>query len=265
MPLIWKLRTRELVFTGVPLFMGIINVTPDSFSDGGHYLSVSDAVKRAKSLIAQGAAILDLGGESTRPGFADVNVEDELRRVLPALIAIREAIDDIVPISIDTTKVPVAAAALAAGAEIVNDISSCENSDMIELIRESKAGLCIMHRDVDPNPTDPPPMRDIVEIVSEFLKKRRNKLVALGIDAKQIAIDPGIGFGKTPNENWTLIEQIESLQQLSAPILVGHSRKRFLSERFPDREAGTQHVTKMLQKRGVSIVRLHVLPVNNTK
>lgn len=244
--------------------MGIVNVTPDSFSDGGRYLETSAAVDRALQLVAAGAGILDIGGESTRPGSDGVSADEELRRLVPVVEKIFDTVqktlpkDVFVPISIDTTKAEVAAECLRIGAEIVNDVSACSDPEMVRVLKETGAGYCFMHCVGTPKTMQENPLyENVVEDVFKFLKNGRQKLIDAGIEPQRIAIDPGLGFGKTTEHNWAIVDHIERFHELDAPILVGHSRKRFVAATFDDRDAGTRIITKKLLERGVHIVRLH--------
>jgi dihydropteroate synthase len=259
----WKLRTQTLSLTGQPVFMGIVNVTPDSFSDGGRYFETSAAVDHALQLIADGAGILDIGGESTRPGSDSVEVEEELRRIIPVVTAIVEAIppNKQVPISIDTTKPLVAAETIQAGAEIINDVSPETDPAMLRVLLETGAGYCVMHSQGLPKTMQlNPQYNDVVAEVFEILKRRRKELINAGIEPERIAVDPGLGFGKTTEHNWKLVENIEQFHDLESPLLVGHSRKKFITETFENREIGTNFVTQKLVEKKVSIIRLHELP-----
>jgi dihydropteroate synthase len=245
--------------------MGIVNVTPDSFSDGGRYFETSAAVDHALQLIADGAGILDIGGESTRPGSDSVEVEEELRRIIPVVTAIVEAIppNKRIPISIDTTKPLVAAETIQAGAEIINDVSPETDSAMLRVLLETGAGYCVMHSQGLPKTMQlNPQYNDVVAEVFKILKRRRKELINAGIEPERIAVDPGLGFGKTTEHNWKLIENIEQFHDLESPLLVGHSRKKFITETFENREIGTNFVTQKLVEKKVSIIRLHELPKN---
>jgi dihydropteroate synthase len=257
--MIWKIRTKTLTL-GNPTWMGIVNVTPDSFSDGGRFLEPSAAVEQALWLIENGADIIDLGGESTRPGSDGISAAGELHRILPVLRQLRKYQPD-VPISVDTTKTEVAREVLAAGADIINDVSGLSDPEMITVLRETGAGYCLMHTQGIPKTMqDDPQYGDVVGEVFEFLKNRRKILIESGIEPGAIAIDPGLGFGKTLEHNWQLVENIAYFHHLEAPILVGHSRKRFISERFADREEGTRLVSRQLIECGVHILRVHEVP-----
>jgi dihydropteroate synthase len=239
--------------------MGIVNVTPDSFSDGGQFLEPSSAVDHALRLIAEGADIIDLGGESTRPGSEGISVEEELHRVLPVLRQLRKCQPD-VPISVDTTKADVAREVLAAGADIINDVSGLSDPEMLAVLRETGGGYCLMHtRGVPKTMQDDPQYEDVVGEVFGFLKDQRAMMITSGIAPESIAVDPGLGFGKTSEHNWQLVENIADFHRLGAPILVGHSRKRFIAERFADREEGTRLVSRRLIEGGVHILRVHTV------
>ncbi|MDR0335999.1 MAG: dihydropteroate synthase [Planctomycetaceae bacterium] len=259
----WKLRTQTLDFVGRPIFMGIVNVTPDSFSDGGRYFETSAAVDRALQLVADGAGILDIGGESTRPGSDGISATEELRRVIPVVTAIIEAMpkNQRVPISIDTTKPLVAAETIQAGAEIINDVSPETDSAMIRVLLETGAGYCVMHSQGSPKTMQlNPQYNNVVTDVFEILKRRRKELIAFGVEPERIAVDPGLGFGKTTEHNWELIENIEQFHNLESPLLVGHSRKKFVADTFENREIGTNFVTQKLVAKKVSVIRLHEIP-----
>ena len=254
--MLWKCRSKTLALN-TPAWMGIVNVTPDSFSDGGSFLEPSSAVDRALRLIADGADIIDLGGESTRPGSEGISAEEEFRRVLPVLRQLRKCQPD-VPISVDTTKANVAREVLATGADIINDVSGLADPEMIEVLRSTGAGYCLMHTQGIPKTMqENPQYENVVAEVFEFLKHRRIFMIESGIAPEAIAVDPGLGFGKTSEHNWQLVTNIASFRCLAAPIVVGHSRKRFLSERFADREEGTRRVSQLLIAGGVHIVRVH--------
>ncbi|MDR2115672.1 MAG: dihydropteroate synthase [Planctomycetaceae bacterium] len=264
----WKLRTQTLTATEQPVFMGIVNVTPDSFSDGGRYFETSAAVDHALQLLADGAGILDIGGESTRPGSDSVEVKEELRRVIPVVRAIAEAMppNKHIPISIDTTKPQVAAETIQAGAEIINDVSPETNPAMLHVLLETGAGYCVMHSQGSPKTMQlNPQYNNVVEDVFEILKRRRQELLNAGIEPERIAVDPGLGFGKTTKHNWELVENMERFHDLAAPLLVGHSRKKFIAETFENRENGTMYVTQKLVEKKVFVIRLHEIPKELTK
>jgi dihydropteroate synthase len=254
--MIWKLRTKTLALHR-PLWMGIVNVTPDSFSDGGQFYNPAAAVDHAMQLIADGAGIIDIGGESTRPGAEGISAEEELRRIMPVLRQLRKRQPDI-PISIDTSKADVAREVLVAGADIINDVSGLSDSEMLAVLQKTAAGYCLMHTQGTPKTMqNNPAYENVVAEVLTFLKNRRAMMIESGIAAESIAVDPGLGFGKTSAHNWQLVENIDCFHCLSAPIVAGHSRKRFISERFADREEGTRQASRQLLASGVHVLRVH--------
>ena len=245
----WKCRTKTLPLD-TPIWMGIVNVTPDSFSDGGQFLAPSSAIAQALRLIRDGAGIIDIGGESTRPGAKGISAEEELHRILPVLQQLRKELPDIL-ISVDTAKAVIAREVLEEGADIINDVSGLSDPDMISVLRLTGAGYCLMHMQ------DNPQYEDVVAEVLAFLKNRRKMMIESGIVPETIAVDPGLGFGKTSAHNWQLVENISCLHRLESPVLAGHSRKRFIAERFSDREEGTRFVSQQLIANGVHILRVH--------
>jgi dihydropteroate synthase len=257
----WQLRSMELCFGDLPSLMGIINVTPDSFSDGGHFLEPRAAIEQGRKLVEQGAAILDIGGESTRPYSCPVDAAEELRRVLPVVQALCEQTP--VPVSIDTSKAKVAAEALAAGAQIINDVTGLQGDPaMIGVAVEAQAGVCVMHMQGTPQTMqDDPQYRNVVQDIHDYLFRRRDHLVQQGLDAARICLDPGIGFGKTHEHNLTLLSQCGQYHRLACPLLVGHSRKGFiareLGDKAADRTAATIGVSLALARQGVQILRVH--------
>lgn len=268
----WRLRSRTLPFGQLPLLMGILNATPDSFSDGGRFLDAKAAVEHALRLVAEGADLLDVGGESTRPGAASVDVQEELRRVVPVVEELCKKTD--VPVSIDTSKATVARHAIDAGAEIVNDVTALAGDpDMIPLAVETGCGVCAMHvRGTPRTMQENPVYDDVVAEVHEYLRLRRDALQAAGIEPDRIAVDPGIGFGKTTEHNLQLLSNARRFHTLGCPVLIGHSRKRFLADvtgshsrggsssaalAAVDRTAGTIGVALSLAQQGVQILRVH--------
>lgn len=257
----WRLRTTTLHFASRPKLMGIINVTPDSFSDGGQFTETSVAVDHGLRLVAEGADILDIGGESTRPYSTAVELSEELRRVLPVVQTLAEQAG--VPISIDTSKAKVAAEAISAGAEIINDVTGLEGDpDMIRVAVETGAGVCAMHMQGTPQTMqDDPRYDDVVEDIFVYLRQRRDVLQADGIAADRICLDPGVGFGKTHQHNLTLVAGCGRYHELGCPLLVGHSRKGFigkvLGDNDRDRTAGTMAVSLALARQGIQLLRVH--------
>jgi dihydropteroate synthase len=245
--------------------MGIVNVTPDSFSDGGLYLGPDAAIAHARRLAAEGAGILDVGGESTRPGAAPVAADEELRRIEPVF----EGIADVpARLSIDTSKAPVARAAIERGAVIVNDISALRaDRSMVGLIAETEVDCCLMHMLGEPRTMQRHPRYgDVVDEVKAFLEERLRFAVAEGVREERIMLDPGIGFGKTVAHNLTLLRRLAELAALGRPLVVGTSRKSFLGRILADdageRLPGTIATNVLAFERGASILRVHdVAPV----
>jgi dihydropteroate synthase len=261
----WQLATRHLVLYARPLLMGIVNVTPDSFSDGGQFYEPRAAVDHGLRLVEQGADILDIGGESTRPYSTTVELGEELTRVVSVVQSLAEQTD--VPISIDTSKAQVAAEAVAAGAEIINDVTGLEaDPQMLRVALETKAGLCVMHMQGTPQTMqDNPTYKDVVEDVLKYLRSRSEALIAAGISSDRICLDPGIGFGKTYEHNITLLAACGKFHDLGHPLLIGHSRKGFiaraLGDKQADRTAANLGVALSVASQGVQIIRVHdVLP-----
>jgi dihydropteroate synthase len=257
----WRLRSRDLVFGRRPLLMGIINVTPDSFSDGGQFLDPQAAVAHALRLIAEGADILDVGAESTRPYSTPVSADEELRRIMPVVEALVARTQ--VPLSIDTSKAAVAAEALAAGVEIVNDVTGfAGDAGMISTVLQHGAAVCAMHMQGTPQTMqDEPTYGDVVEEILQCLSGRRDALAQAGVSRDRICLDPGIGFGKTHQHNLTLLAHCSRFHALGCPLLVGHSRKGFigkvLNDKQADRLAGTIGVALSLARQGVQVLRVH--------
>jgi len=258
--------------------MGVVNVTPDSFSDGGSFLDAGAAIAHACELVAQGADILDVGGESTRPGAEPVSTEEELRRVLPVLEGIAAAGLD-AQVSIDTSKSAVARAAIAAGAVIVNDVTALRGDPaMVEAIADAGVHCCLMHMLGEPRTMQRgvggPQYKDVVDDVKQFLGERLRFAVRAGIDERRVMLDPGIGFGKTIAHNLELLERLGELTVLGRPLVVGTSRKSFLGRIVADaagetepvgperRLPGTIATNVLALERGASVFRVHdVAPV----
>ncbi len=242
--------------------MGIVNVTPDSFSDGGSFLDTEKAVTHAMQLAEEGADILDIGGESTRPGSEPVPVDEELRRVLPVIERLT-ARGCPLPISIDTTKAKVARRALQAGGVIVNDISGLRfDSEMSEVCAQFKAGVICMHMQGTPATMQQSPRyQDVVAEISAFLAERLAALEQEGIPRERVVLDPGVGFGKTAAHNLEILSRIDRFRALGRPVLIGHSRKRFLGKilgrEVEERNAGTVGVSIALAAQSVDILRVH--------
>lgn len=244
--------------------MGILNVTPDSFSDGGLFLDAEAAAKRAVEMEAAGADIIDVGGESTRPGSSGISSAEELRRILPVLEGLRGKIQ--IPISVDTSKSEVAEAAANAGAEIVNDVTGLRNDPRIgEVVRRRKLGLILMHMRGTPATMQRGPFaRDVIRDVTAGLRKSVEQAVRAGVSRAQIVIDPGIGFGKSHEQNCEIIRRLDQIAKLGFPLLVGTSRKSFLGTALKrsesDRMWGTAASVAGSILQGAHIVRVHDVP-----
>ena len=257
----WRLRSRSLELTPRPLLMGIVNVTPDSFSDGGKFFDPHQAIGHALQLVAEGADILDIGGESTRPYSQPVSYDQQLRRVLPVVTALISQVR--VPISIDTSNAAVAQACLDAGAEIINDVTGLTGDHaMVEVARHTGAAVCVMHMQGTPQTMqDEPTYTDVVAEVYAYLQSRLGALLGAGIDPQRIALDPGVGFGKTHEHNLTLLSGCWRFHELGRPLLVGHSRKGYIGKVIGDKEgdrtAGTIGVSLSLARQGVQVLRVH--------
>jgi dihydropteroate synthase len=245
----------------MPAVWGILNVTPDSFSDGGRFLAPEVAVEQALRLVQQGADVLDVGGESTRPGAQEVPVDEEIRRTAPVVRALRAA-KVTLPLSIDTRKADVARAALDAGADIVNDVSAGRHDPrLLPLVAERKAGLVVMHMRGEPATMQrAPEYRDVVAEVRAFLADRRDAALAAGVDPTRVWVDPGIGFGKTLEHNLALLQGLESFTSLG-PVRGGASRKSFLGaltgRPAPERLLGSLACAARAHHAGVAAVRVH--------
>jgi dihydropteroate synthase len=260
-PVVWSFAGQTWQLGGSPKLVGIVNVTPDSFSDGGQFLDPARAAEQGLRLAADGADLLDVGGESTRPGASPIDEAEEIRRVLP--VVERLAARGSVPISIDTTKAAVAARALDAGAVIVNDISGlCFDPGMVPLCTKTRAGVICMHMQGTPQTMQiAPHYDDVVREVSEYLGGRLTSLEESGISRERVVIDPGIGFGKTPAHNLALLKNISRLRALGRPVLIGHSRKRFLAKilgrELDETSAATIGAAVAAALLGADLLRVH--------
>lgn len=241
--------------------MGVLNTTPDSFSDGGQFVQVEAALAQARRLEAEGADILDIGGESTRPGAASVPADEEAQRVVPVIEAIRAESE--ILISVDTSKAAVAAAALEAGADIVNDVTSLGDPAMGEVVARHRAGLVLMHMQGTPRTMqEAPAYEDVVAEVVNYLRQRMEAALGSGMAVESMVMDPGIGFGKTLEHNLSLLRNLDALAVLDRPILLGVSRKSFLaritgSETIEDRLAPALALTALGRQQGARIFRVH--------
>lgn len=262
--MIWRFHGHEFDLSDRGLIVGIINATPDSFSDGGTFLDPEEACCQGLRLISEGADLLDVGGESTRPGALPVDEQEELRRVVPVIQKLRKRTG--IPISIDTSKAAVAEAALAAGADIINDVTALGGDPgMAGLAASNRVGLILMHMQGTPrtmqlNPAYPED--DIVAAVAKFLSARREAAIGSGVDSAAIILDPGLGFGKTPAHNLTLLRALPRLAGLGSPLLIGHSRKSFLgspedgNDPMPRLRRGIA-VTALARQLGARLFRVH--------
>ena len=255
------LRRRVIPTGSRTCIMGFLNVTPDSFSDGGRFLDPSRAVERAMEMVVEGADVIDIGGESSRPGSKHVSAEEELRRVMPVIQSLAGKTS--VPLSIDTWKSEVARGALAGGAQIVNDITALRgDTEMARVIAEHGAGVVLMHMKGDPGTMQDDPFYDdlLGEIIS-YLGESISIAESAGIDSARIMVDPGIGFGKTAEHNLRIIKELRKLKDLGKPLLVGTSRKSFIGEvtgrEVDERDFGTAASVAVAIQNGADMVRVH--------
>jgi dihydropteroate synthase len=262
----WKIRGEVIDLSRRGLIMGILNVTPDSFSDGGEFYLTDAAVSRGLQMIEEGADIIDVGGESTRPGADPISAEEELRRILPVIQRLRERSD--ATLSIDTSKVAVAEAALGAGAAVVNDVTGGRDDKMMSLVAESGAGFIIMHMQGEPRTMQKDPRYlDVVSEVGDFFRQQFGRALECGVDPMNVAFDPGIGFGKTPDHNFELLNALPRLRVEGRPLVVGVSRKGFLAKvggvaELEDRKTATVALTSLLRGRGADVFRVHDVKEN---
>ena len=264
---IWRIGERVFDVSRHGLIIGVLNVTPDSFSDGGEFFTQDKAIERGLVLAREGAHIIDVGGESTRPGSEPVVLEEELRRVIPVIEKLRAKVD--VPLSIDTSKAEVARAAIEAGASIVNDVTGGRGDQcMLPLIAQTKSALIIMHMQGIPRTMQiQPQYTDVVEEISDFFRQQYARAIGSNIDPMAIAFDPGIGFGKTLEHNLELLAQLERLRAHDRPLVVGVSRKSFLgkligSSEIRDRLVPGLALTSLLRARGADVFRVHDVKEN---
>lgn len=253
-------RSQQLDLA-VPRVMAVLNVTPDSFSDGGCFQDINAALSRVSEMISQGADIIDVGGESTRPGAAQVSVEEELQRVIPVIEAIHHQYPQII-ISVDTSKPEVMQAAVAAGAALINDVRALALPGALEVAADTQAAVCLMHMQGQPASMQASPSyADVLAEVNDFLTSRVNACIAAGIARERIVIDPGIGFGKTLEHNLALLAHLPALMQLELPLLVGVSRKSMigalLNRPVEQRLSGSVALATASVLAGASIIRAH--------
>ncbi len=257
---------HEISLEKKSLILGILNVTPDSCSDGNPDLTLEQAIERGLALLAEGADIIDVGGESTRPGATLVSLEEEMRRVLPVIHHLRSRTK--APISIDTSKAAVAQAAMEAGASIINDVTALSDPEMARVAALTKAGLILMHMQQTPRTMQAAPNYpndDVVSAVTHFLTEAREKALQHGVQENAIILDPGIGFGKTATHNFLLLNAIPKLTKLGSPLLIGHSRKWFLNgvpgdyspEALEKRFIPSIAVTSIARYHGAMLFRVH--------
>lgn len=263
----WKTKRRVIDVTDKGLIMGILNVTPDSFSDGGHFIDLEQAVNHAIGMLQDGAEIIDIGGESTRPGAAKVSAEDELARVVPVIKALRAASDCL--ISIDTSKAVVAEAAIEAGADIVNDVTGLMGDvNMSKVCAQSDVGVVVMHMQGTPETMqDKPVYEDVLREIRKFFEERYRTLTKLGVNPQCLCFDPGIGFGKTLEHNLLLLHGLGSLEVNNRPLMLGVSRKSMIGkvlgvEDAEERDTGTVALTAMGRHAGAKVHRVHEVKRN---
>jgi len=252
-------RNRQLDLSR-PKVMGILNITPDSFSDGGRFIGKDAALAEARAMLAAGAAILDIGGESTRPGAEEVSVHQELYRVSPVIEAIRSELDCI--ISIDSCKAQVMKEAVAAGADIINDIKALLDPGAVEVAAAAQVPVCLMHMQGQPRTMQHSPLyQDVAKEVYDFLQQRAEVCIAAGIPKSQIILDPGFGFGKSLQHNYQLLSQLSDLLGLNYPLLVGMSRKSMIGQLLQvppeERLAGSLACATIAVMKGARIIRVH--------
>jgi dihydropteroate synthase len=255
------LSAEHLLTLNSPLVMGILNITPDSFSDGGLYLIKEKALRQVERMLSEGADIIDIGGESTRPGAKKVSAMEELDRVIPIIELLQQQFD--IPISIDTNKAVVMTEAAQAGAALINDVMALQNDGALKAAQQTGLPICLMHMQGQPKTMQTEPSyQNVVEEVSTFLLQRIEQCQQYGIDKNQLIIDPGFGFGKTLTHNISLFKQLEKLKTLGYPVLVGASRKTMIAQitgkkALEQRVSGSLALACLAALKGVSIIRVH--------
>ena len=265
--MLWKARQYNIDLSERAIVMGVLNVTPDSFSDGGLWQEPASAIKHALELVEEGAEILDVGGESSRPGATPVDEAEEIRRVLPVIEALNKSTN--VPISIDTAKPAVARAALQSGASIVNDISGLRHPEMRAVVAEFKAGAVCMHMQGSPSTMqNAPRYTDVAGEIQHFFAETVTRCLASNIALEQLAFDPGIGFGKSLEHNLAILQHITEFRSLERPVVLGVSRKSFLSKLtgsadLEDRLWPTVALSAYARHHGASVLRVHDVKANS--
>ena len=241
--------------------MGVLNVTPDSFSDGGQHLGFDAAITQAQKMIDQGADMIDIGGESTRPGAQAVSAEQELARVIPVLKALKSELD--IPISVDTSKAEVMVQALAAGTDMINDVCALQNPGTLEVVAGSQSKVCLMHMQGSPRSMqENPQYTDVVEDIKRFFEARLEACAQAGIDSSRVVLDPGFGFGKTLEHNIEILQRFEEFKTFGLPLLAGLSRKSTIGAMLGDREVDGRVTGSVIGaiialNNGADIVRVH--------
>ncbi|GAB2920847.1 dihydropteroate synthase [Rheinheimera gaetbuli] len=252
-------RQRQLDLSQ-PVVMGILNVTPDSFSDGGQYTQLDAALYQAEQMLQDGALILDIGGESTRPGAADVRVQEELNRVVPVIAAIRQRFDCV--ISVDSSKAMVMSAAIAAGADIINDVRALQENGALQVAAAARVPVCLMHMQGTPRVMqEAPQYQHVAQEVMQFLLQRATECEQAGVLREHIILDPGFGFGKNLSHNYQLLAQLDGMAQQGYPLLAGMSRKSMIGQLFnipvSERLAGSLACATIAALKGARIIRVH--------
>lgn len=243
-----------------PVVMGILNLTPDSFSDGGKFTHIDAALRQTEQMLNDGASIIDIGGESTRPGAADVSLTNELSRVIPIIKAIRQRFDCV--ISIDTSKAAVMSEAIQVGADIINDVRALQEEGALEVAVASQVPVCLMHMQGAPRTMQHKPVyQDVVQEVQQFLQQRADHCIAAGVQASNIILDPGFGFGKSLNHNYLLLQQLKQFVAMGMPVLAGMSRKSMIGDllNLPagQRMIGSVACAVIAAQAGAQIIRVH--------
>jgi dihydropteroate synthase len=253
-------KIQQLLLKKRPLVMGVLNTTPDSFSDGGQFNVANHALKHVQKMIDEGADIIDVGGESTRPGAAPVTTEDELQRVIPVIKAIREQSQ--IAISIDTSKAEVMKAAVKAGADMVNDVNALRAEEAVNVCAQLDVSVCLMHMQGEPGVMqENPEYKNVVDDIKQFLQQRIEVCVQAGIKKEQIILDPGFGFGKTLDHNLSLLKHLNEFSEIEYPLLIGLSRKSMLGmildADVDERLFGSVAAAVLAQTQGAKIFRVH--------